>query len=236
MKRIILIAVSCLVCAAGFAQKKKSNIAIGGDQPGWAKDSGPANVQVGANVGIGKNGKGYSNTISGVETIAIGKYGDDVLTGSSSINLPLGAGSGFRSGEQIKPDTKNLPMKVTGRASFTGNIDTGKEANSYQLIANSKQLIPEDTTGSIRDAKGNILFNPHTDSIPPLADTANFVNNQDLADFLGILKQVMDNDAYRQAKDNFSRYELITYYTNQVLLRARARWELAHKVKKKTVK
>lgn len=75
-------------------------------------------------------------------------------------------------------------------------------------------------------------FDPKTDSIPPLAADVNFINNNDLVEFIRVLKLVMSNEEYKKAGDPISQYELIINNTAYVFGQARQRWELKNKIKK----
>lgn len=71
------------------------------------------------------------------------------------------------------------------------------------------------------------------DSIPPLADTADFISNVDLVQLNQIIRRVICSDQYKQAGEPISQYEILVTYMNQVFIAARNRWEQKNKVIKK---
>lgn len=85
--------------------------------------------------------------------------------------------------------------------------------------------------GVIKDQKGNVLFDPRTDSIPPMADSTKYISNKDLFEFWKTVRLVMTNAEFVKL-DPIAQYNFITANAAKVFMYAEQLWMLEHKIKK----
>lgn len=111
-----------------------------------------------------------------------------------------------------KPGTKSKPLTTNIQNAETVNIGT----DGVQVTEK------KDNAKKPLSAK---------DSIPALADTANFINNADLVQLNIVMRRVLTSEQYKQAGDPISQYEVLVTYMNQVFIAARNRWEQKNKFK-----
>lgn len=111
-----------------------------------------------------------------------------------------------------KPGTKSKPVTTNIQNAETVNIGTdGVQVTEKKENAKNKLSVK--------------------DSIPSLADTANFINNADLVQLNIVMRRVLTSEQYKQAGDPISQYEVLVTYMNQVFIAARNRWEQKNKFK-----